>query len=137
MFFIHQWSLKVIRISRLAMAAVAALSLISNATAHARLLTTSPAADAAVTSPSELTLVFSETLSADFSGVELAMLTMPGMTMDQPMVIEGIAVAVGTDGKTLVATPAEPLGAGRYKLNWHVVTTDTHRIEGVLEFEVK
>lgn len=126
-----------IRISRLAMAAAAALSLISNASAHARLLTASPAADAAVTSPSEVTLVFSEALSADFSGVELAMLTMPGMTMDQPMMIEGIEVAVGADGKTLVAKPAAPLGAGRYKLTWHVVTTDTHRIEGVLEFEVK
>ena len=126
-----------IRISRLAMAAAAALSLISNASAHARLLTASPAADAAVTSPSEVTLVFSEALSADFSGVELAMLTMPGMTMDQPMMIEGIEVAVASDGKTLVAKPAAPLGAGRYKLTWHVVTTDTHRIEGVLEFEVK
>ncbi len=126
-----------IRISRLAMAAAAALSLISNASAHARLLTASPAADAAVTSPRELTLVFSEALSADFSGVELAMLTMPGMTMDQPMMIEGIEVAVASDGKTLVAKPAAPLGAGRYKLTWHVVTTDTHRIEGVLEFEVK
>ncbi len=65
------------------------------------------------------------------------MLTMPGMAMDQPMMIDGIEVTVGSDGKTLVAKPAAPLGAGRYKLTWHVVTTDTHRIEGAFEFEVK
>lgn len=125
------------RISRFGLAVTAAMSLVFNAAAHARLLTADPADKAVVTAPKELTLAFSETITADFSGVELAMLTMPGMTMDQPMMIDDVAVAVAADGKTLVATPADTLGAGRYKLNWHVVTTDTHRIEGVLEFEVK
>lgn len=59
--------------------------------------------------PTELPLVFSESIVANFSGVELAMLTMPGMTMDQPMMIDGVAAVVGANGKTLIATPPQKL----------------------------
>ena len=37
----------------------------------------------------------------------------------------------------LVLTLAKPLMAGSYQVAWHVVSTDTHRIQGNLAFTVK
>ncbi len=109
----------------------------ASAAAHAQLVSSTPAENAQIASPQTLTLLFNETLAADFSGVELAMLTMPGMEMTSPMAVGGVTTALSDDKKTLIATPAKPLGAGRYRLDWHVVTSDTHRIEGSFEFDVQ
>ncbi|MET0238531.1 MAG: copper resistance protein CopC, partial [Sphingobium sp.] len=41
------------------------------------------------------------------------------------------------DGKTLTVTLPRALPVGTYKLDWHAVTADTHRIEGSYAFSVK
>ena len=106
------------------------------ALAHPKLNSAMPAADSVVTAPTKIQLVFSETLVAQFSGIDLTMTEMPGMKMG-PMKINGIKPTVGADGKTLVATLAKPLSVGTYKIDYHVVSADTHRIQGSYTFKVK
>lgn len=125
---------------RLSLALVAASALMiagTAAQAHPKLLSASPAANATVAKTAKIELHFSETLVGQFSGVDLVMTDMPGMTMNSPMKMGGVAVAVGSDGKTLVATLQRPLPAGTYKLDWHAVSADTHRVNGSYNFQVK
>ena len=74
---------------------------------------------------------------APVSGIDLAMTGMPGMANHAPMKIAGFKTSVAADGKTLVAVFPRPLPAGTYKLDWHAVSTDTHRITGTLAFTVR
>src|SRR3546814_846389 len=97
--------------------------------AHPKLSGATPAADTDVAAPTKSQLVFSEALVAQFSGIYLTMTEMPGMKMG-PMKMNGVKATLAPDGKTLVATLAKPLTAGTYKLDYHVVSTDTHRIQG-------
>nr|WP_225011194.1 copper homeostasis periplasmic binding protein CopC [Novosphingobium percolationis] len=118
-------------------AALAASTFVTVAAqAHPRLATALPAADAVVAVPTKIQLVFTEALVAQFSGIDLTMTEMPGMKMG-PMKINGVKATLAPDGKTLVATFAKPLSAGTYKVDYHVVSTDTHRIEGAYTFKVK
>ena len=122
----------------LTLAAASALMVAGTAAqAHPKLLSASPAANATITKTAKIELHFSETLVGQFSGVDLVMTDMPGMKMNSPMKMGGVAVAVGSDGKTLVATLQRPLPAGTYKLDWHAVSADTHRVNGSYNFQVK
>lgn len=124
-------------IRSLAVAAATVMLLTTTALAHTKLVSSTPAENTSVASPDAITLVFNEALTSDFSGIDLAMLTMPGMKMTSPMAIEGITTTLSDDKKTLTATPAKPLSTGRYKVSWHAVSSDTHRMEGAFEFDVK
>ncbi|CAH0498978.1 MULTISPECIES: copper homeostasis periplasmic binding protein CopC [Sphingomonadaceae] len=105
------------------------------AMAHPRLIGATPAANATVAAPTRIQLTFSENLVGQFSGIDLTMTEMPGMKMG-PMKINGVAATVAPDGKTLVVALARPLARGTYKLNYHVVSADTHRIQGTYTFKV-
>ncbi|KQM20441.1 hypothetical protein ASE73_16770 [Sphingomonas sp. Leaf24] len=97
------------------------------ALAHPKLVSATPAADAKVAAgPRTLTLSFSEKLVAPLSGAELTMLPMPGMG---PHRIPATA-KLGDDGSSLVLALARPLPRGSYRVDWHVVSTDTHRVAG-------
>ena len=117
-------------------AATAALLAAAPALAHPKLLSTPPAPNSVVASPTRLQLTFSETLVANFSGVELVMTDMPGMKMSSPMRMT-VTTGIAPDGKTLVVSSAKPLPRGAYRLDWHVVSTDTHRVQGSFAFKVK
>ena len=104
--------------------------------AHPELVNTTPAAQAEVVSPPKVELKFSERLVGEFSGADLYMVDMPGMKMSQPAK-ESTTAAVGTDGTTLTITPAKPLAAGTYRVDYHVVSTDTHQMTGTFSFRVK
>ena len=104
--------------------------------AHPKLNSANPAANAVGASPTRIQLVFSEALVAQFSGIDLTMTEMPGMKMG-PMKMNGVTTTVAADGKTLVATLATPLPVGTYKVDYHVVSTDTHRIQGSYTFKVQ
>jgi methionine-rich copper-binding protein CopC len=111
-------------------AALALAGVATQASAHAHLLTSTPAANAAVPAPKQMTLNFSERLQPKFSGLSV---TMPRMNnMAAP-----VKVTVSKDGKSLIATPTEPLSAGIYKVSWHAVTADTHRVQGAYSFTVR
>lgn len=120
-------------------AAFAALSIgvPAPALAHPKLVSSSPAASATVAATNRLTLTFSERLMPRLSGIDLAMTGMPGMANHAPMKIGGLRTTVGEDGKTLIAALPRPLAAGTYKLDWHAVSVDTHRIAGSLTFTVR
>ncbi|MBV1692640.1 copper homeostasis periplasmic binding protein CopC [Novosphingobium sp. G106] len=104
--------------------------------AHPKLDSTTPAANAVVAAPTRIQLVFSEALVAQFSGIDLTMTEMPGMKMG-PMKMNGVKATVGADGKTLVASLAKPLPVGTYRVDYHVVSADTHRIQGSYTFKVQ
>ncbi|MVV50769.1 hypothetical protein EJA72_21385 [Pseudomonas sp. PB120] len=100
----------------------------SSVFAHAHLQSQTPAADSTVSAPNELRLVFSEGVEAAFSKVTI---TKDGA--DVP--VKGVTTE-GSDKKTLVVTPAAPLAAGAYKVEWHAVSVDTHKSEGAYSFKV-
>ncbi len=106
------------------------------AAAHPKLLSSTPAAKASVKSTAKVELRFSERLFPKLSTAQVVMIGMPGMANHPPMPMQGRA-AIEADGKTLSVTLARPLPAGSYKVNWQVVSADTHKITGSIDFEVR
>ena len=123
------------RLSIMALAAAAILVSAVPASAHPRLVSASPAANATVARPTQIVLTFSEPLVAPLSGIELTMTAIPGMSNHQPMPIRGITTQV--EGRTLTATLPRALPVGTYELKWHVVAADQHRIENTYTFTVR
>lgn len=123
-----------IRSSLIALAATAVFLASTTAIAHPKLVSTTPAEHAAVAAPTRIVLAFSETL-LPVSGAELTLVKMPGMAMS-PMKVD-MKAALSGDAKSLVLTPAHALGTGSYRVDWHVVSADTHAAKGSFEFSVK
>ena len=117
-------------------AAALALALPGVASAHSKLVSSTPAANATVAKPTKLSLTFSETFLAPMSSAELVMTGMPGMANHPDMKMTGVNAAIGSDGTSIVMTSAKPLPAGTYRVDWHVVGADTHRITGTHAFSV-
>ena len=111
-----------------AFAVLAALTLATTAEAHARLVSSDPAAGAKVgKSPAMIDLQFNERLEAKFSGF---VVTRNGAPAD--------VGPVSLDGpKGLMAMPAKALPSGAYVLHWHAVTADGHRTEGDVAFSIR
>ena len=102
------------------------------ALAHPKLLLSTPAAGGSAQNVKQISLKFSEGLVGPVSGGGLSM-KMGEHIMD----VSGLKTTIAKDGKTLVATLEKPLPAGQYVFDWHVVSTDTHRVAGKLAFTVK
>jgi methionine-rich copper-binding protein CopC len=109
-------------------ALLASFATASSAFAHAHLKSELPAADATVSAPRELRLVFSEGVEAQFTQVKVSNGT-------AAVAIKSIVTAPG-DKKTLIVTPEKPLTAGTYKVEWHAVSVDTHKSDGAYGFTV-
>jgi methionine-rich copper-binding protein CopC len=110
---------------------VAGSVLATSAYAHPKLVKSDPVSGAVITaSPKELRLSFNEELVPKFSSADVK---------DQ----KGQRVEIGTpaadpiDKKQLVVPLAKPLAAGIYKVEWHAVAADTHRVQGSYSFTVK
>lgn len=118
------------RITKILIAAFAAsIILASQALAHAHLKSSVPAADGTVKqSPSELDLTFSEGLNLKFSGV-----TVTGP--DKAAVKTGDATLMNGDS-TLMIPVTDKLTAGKYMVEWHVLSTDGHKTNGSYSFTV-
>ena len=120
--------LKTIRILNVAAIALLMPVFATAASAHAKLLKESPAHDATVPPPTEVSLKFSVGVEAAFSSIELKDFA-------------GAIVKVGTlatagDDKTTIAIPLPtPLSAGKYTVEWRVLTAgDGHKIKGSYSF---
>jgi hypothetical protein len=100
------------------------------AAAHAFLKAAVPAVGTTVTEgPHELRLRFSEGVEAAFSGVTL--------TTGDDQRVQPVTVAVDpADSTILVVTLTAPLAPGLYKVQWHVVSVDTHKTQGRYDFTV-
>lgn len=105
--------------------------------AHAKLVSSTPAANATVDKPGKIVLVFNEKLMAKFAGAELIMTAMPGMADHQPMKMSGFTTAMSADGKTLTLLMKRALSSGTYEVKWFAGGADTHRMEGTFAFAVK
>jgi methionine-rich copper-binding protein CopC len=116
------------KIRTLAFASVAVL-LGSVANAHPQLQSAEPAAGASTASPKQIRITFNEAVIPQFSGVELK---------DQT----GKVFATGkseidpANKKILVVPVKEELAPGDYKVDWHAVSDDTHRVKGSYSFSV-
>lgn len=97
-----------------------------DADAHAHLVTSSPAENAAVAAPKAIAMKFSEKLEGKFSGADL-------------MKADGTAVPARSKvaAKSITATPAAALAPGAYKVMWHAVAADGHKSTGQYSFTVK
>src|SRR6202158_5399278 len=105
-------------------------ALATPADAHPKLKSVSPAADvSSKVAPKEIKLNFSEGAIAKFSGLELK--DEAGKT-----ITNGVPESDPGDRKQLVVPLTAPLTAGRYKVTWHAVSEDTHRVKGEYSFEV-
>lgn len=101
----------------------------SAAFAHPELRSAEPAAGAATSSPKQIKITFSESVIPQFSGVEVK---------DQAgkVIATGKASTDPTDKKQLVVPLQEQLPPGDYKVEWHAVSDDTHRVKGSYSFSV-
>lgn len=98
--------------------------------AHPKLDSANPAADVSViASPKEIKLNFSEGIIAKFSGLELK-------DEGGRVVTTGNSVVDPKDPKQLVVPVSTALPAGRYTVNWHAVSEDTHKVSGDYSFRV-
>ena len=98
--------------------------------AHADLQSAEPAAgSAATTSPTQIRITFTEAVIAKFSGVELK---------DQAgkPIATGKAAVDPANKSVLIVPISEQLPAGNYKVEWHAVSDDTHRVKGTYSFSV-
>lgn len=98
------------------------------AAAHARLVSATPAPNATVAATGPLSLTFSERVVPAFSGFDVV-----DAAGDKVMV----RTAVAEDGKTLTGTPARPLAAGAYRIDWRIASSDGHRMTGSYSFSVR
>ena len=100
----------------------------SNAYAHARLVSATPASGATVAAPRTISLTFSERFAAPFSTVEVE----DGRGRAIPL-----TKAVSEDGKTLGGSFGAPLPAGTYRVTWAIAAADGHRMTGTYSFTVR
>jgi methionine-rich copper-binding protein CopC len=109
---------------------VASLFLGSAAYAHPELKSAEPAAGAAIkTSPKQIRITFNENVVPHFSGVQVK---------DQAgkVISTGRAATDPANKKLLVVPVSEQLSPGDYKVEWHAVSDDTHRVKGSYSFSV-
>lgn len=101
------------------------------ALAHAHLKTQYPAAKAVMdASPQALTLTFGEDIEPAFSGVDIL------DAQQQPMPVAK-AQRNGRQHNQLIVPLSQPLPAGSYQVNWHVLSVDGHKTQGNYSFSVK
>ena len=96
--------------------------------AHAALLRAMPQSGSVVsTSPSEVRLQFSEGIEGRFSGLNV-------------VAPNGKPIATGraqVQGTAMVVPITAPLPPGMYRVNWHVLSVDGHKVQGSFTFEVR
>lgn len=109
---------------------ITASLLTSAAYAHPELLSAEPAAGAAAaTSPKQTRITFTEAVIPQFSGADVK--DQAGKQM-----ATGKATVDPANRKQLVVPVNEPLPPGDYKVEWHAVSHDTHRVKGSYSFSV-
>lgn len=115
--------------STAAIALIAATLSGGAALAHPQLHASDPAAGAITTSPKQIRITFNEAVIPNFSGIEIKNKT-------------GRMIAVGksqidpANKKLLVVPVKEELAPGEYRIDWHAVSDDTHRVTGAYSFSV-
>jgi methionine-rich copper-binding protein CopC len=97
--------------------------------AHPELQSTEPAAGKASAPPQQIRIMFNENILPQFSGVELK---------DHlgKVVATGKAATDPANKKLMIVPVPSTLAPGDYKVDWHAVSDDTHRVTGSYSFSV-
>lgn len=99
--------------------------------AHAQLKETTPADQNTLSSsPTTLSLGFTEGLNLAFSGVDVVNTSGTDVPHDKPTLAEG-------DDTTLRIALSSPLAPDVYTVKWHVLSVDGHESEGSYSLTVK
>lgn len=99
------------------------------ALAHPQIQASEPAAGAVTTSPKQIRITFNEVIIPKFSGIEIKDKAGRAVTTGKSMVDP-------VDKKRLVVPVMEDMAPGEYKVDWHAVSNDTHRVKGTYSFKV-
>lgn len=100
--------------------------------AHAGLVSATPKADATVSAPTQIELVFNEKLMPRVSRLNLSQ-----VKDGAPAALVGVdSMELSADGKTLRAKLHHPLEAGPYRVQWRAVGPDNHPMTGEYRFTV-
>ena len=106
------------------------------ASAHPKLLSSTPDSGAQGAAPAVIELRFSENLLTQFSGAKLIMTAMPGMPNHGEMPIRNFTPSWSADGTTLTLTLKKPLPTGTYDLRWQAAGADGQAMSGKVSFDV-
>lgn len=105
------------------------MALANPAFAHAQLEKADPPAGSMPTAPvAHIDLYYTEELEPAFSKATLVDET------GKP--VEASSVVDAKDAKHLALTPKTPLQDGTFKVEWRVVSVDTHKTQGSFDFMV-
>jgi methionine-rich copper-binding protein CopC len=115
----------------MAAATMLAASLFGSAAyAHPELQSAEPAVGAAITTPpKQIRITFNENVIPKFSGVEVKDQT-------DKVISTGNAATDPANKKLLIVPLKEQLPPGDYRVEWHAVSDDTHRVKGSYSFSV-
>lgn len=97
--------------------------------AHPELQSAEPAAGKSSAPPKQIRILFNESVLPQFSGIELK--DQAGNT-----VATGKATTDPTNKKLMIVPLKDPLAPGDYKVEWHAVSDDTHKVKGSYSFGV-
>jgi methionine-rich copper-binding protein CopC len=112
--------------SKLFLTVVFTLAFAASAHAHSLLLSSVPPAGAVVDGAPAVTLRFNNRIEKKLCQIRLV----------SPRG-EAQALAVRTDGALdALEAPLPPLAAGRYRVDWRVLSTDGHVVSGTFAFSV-
>jgi copper resistance protein C len=119
------------KVTSIAVAMIAASLFGRAAYAHPVLQSAEPAPGAvATTAPEQIRITFNENVIPQMSGVEVKDQT--GKVMPT-----GKAATDPANKKLLIVPLKEQLPPGDYKVEWHAVSDDTHRVKGNYSFTVE
>jgi methionine-rich copper-binding protein CopC len=99
------------------------------ANAHAKLVSTTPAADATVGSPAMIQVRFSEAIETKLSSLKL--------TTSDGAAVPVMSMNDAKDPATLSIMPNAALKPGAYKVAWSAVSADGHKTQGTFGFTVQ
>ena len=117
------------KISALATAAAITFATATAAFAHAHLVRATPAVGGTVhDAPTEVLLRFNEKLESSFSSIVVR--DSDGKQIDKA------DASVDKADRLLLRVSVPPLKAGVYKVEWRVMSTDTHKVNGNFSFTV-
>ncbi|MGO3928128.1 copper homeostasis periplasmic binding protein CopC [Rhodopseudomonas pseudopalustris] len=97
--------------------------------AHPELQSTEPAAGKASAPPKEIRILFNENIIPRFCGIELK-------GQAGKAIATGKATADPSNKKLMIVPLKDQLSPGDYKVEWHAVSDDTHKVKGSYSFSV-
>lgn len=129
--------MRVFTITAIAAAAIYGLLIPVTASAHTKVVASTPAEVASIKAPRVLSLTFSEPLLPATVAASIVMTAMPGMTDHPPMTIRNFKSSWSSDKRVLTLNLRQALPLGSYDVNWQAAGADGHRATGKVSFTVR